>query len=181
MDMHRWAKKVATAASPLAVVTLLAAPSPARAAVPLAAFTHVTVGFQNSTARRLAGCVMIAEAAIRRRADIPENRCAGFATATGGAVDIKGVTVTVYPARGQHTTFTGVDVTLTGEDVRWLASCLAVLQRTADAADRTTCTEIALVPEGVNYLTDLDITIVRPSLAGYHRRECPDPGRTHAY
>jgi len=125
-------------------------------------YNDVNVNITGGNARVLTGCINYARVLIRHGLDPQKNVCADFATAIGGDVTLKHVSVAIAQVgSGYGRTTNNATVNISGGDATVVAACVNYLQGTSTPNQQNDCGNGTLAAGGNVSLKDVDITVLQ--------------------
>jgi hypothetical protein len=148
----------------IAIATVFAAAlsTPAYAASGSETFNNANINIHGGNATVFAGCINLAKERAKLKKPRPQsNLCQNFAHATGGSVELDGVSVLIDQEGSGQLTRNNTNIDISGGDADATAACVNFLQGTANAAQVNKCSNHADARGGNVTLKNVDIVVIQ--------------------
>jgi hypothetical protein len=123
-------------------------------------FNNATLNIRGGDATAVAACINLARGAAKSHKTVQNNFCKNKASASGGDVTLKNVSILIAQDSSRYTS-NRATVNIEGGDATAVAACVNVLQGTASAHQTNACANSAVAKGGDVNLKNVDITIIQ--------------------
>jgi len=126
-----------------------------------AVYNNAQIDIHGGNASAFSGCLKLAKETAKRGGTVQSNACKNFAKASGGTVQLIGVSIFVDQEGSGRKTHNNVEIDISGGDATAVAACVNFMQGSASSSQKNECANSATATGGSVKLEHVDIVVIQ--------------------